>query len=104
MAESLPKKEMDEFEIDSEKANELKTVAAVTKVLSENPQLSKEIANIFIEVEMKKERELVERVTKALAEKVTDVKPEEIKAAFNYWYLTSGQFVHTRPNVGPFIR
>ncbi len=103
MDENIPTKKMKEFEINDEKISELKTVAAVTKVLSENPQLSGEIAHIFKEVEMEKERELVERVTKVLAEKVPDVKSEEIKAAFNYWYLTSGQFVHTRPISGPFV-
>jgi acetolactate synthase small subunit len=102
MVENLPKKGTREFEIDDEKLNELKTVAAVTKIMSEDRQLTKEIAEIFIDVEKKKERELVERVTKALAEKVTDVKPEEIKAAFSYWYLASGQFVHIRP-MGPFV-
>ncbi len=91
MGEKIPKKSMPEFEIASEQVNELKAVSAVTKVLADNPQVIKEISEIFKQVEMEKERELVEKVTKLLAEKVTEVPAEQIKAAFNYWYLASGR-------------
>ena len=87
MAEKLPEKSMPEFKIGKEQIDELKTVSAVTKVLAENPELAKEIAEIFEQVAMEKERELVERITSLLAEKVKDIPADKIKAAFFYWYI-----------------
>ena len=87
MAEELPKRKMPEFKIGKEQMDNLKTVAAVTDVLSKNPDLAKEIANIFKEVAEEKERELVKRVTELLAEKVKTVSPEQIQASFDYWYI-----------------
>ena len=87
MTENPPKRKMPDFEIGKERMNDLKTVAAVTKVLSEDPKLAEELSRIFKEVAMEKERELMERVTALLAEKVPDVQREKIEAAFDYWYV-----------------
>jgi phenylpyruvate tautomerase PptA (4-oxalocrotonate tautomerase family) len=78
---------MPEFEIGKEQIENLKAVAAVTKALSEDKELAKKIANVFKQVAEEKEKELVERVTNLLAEKVKDVSTEQMKASFNFWYL-----------------
>jgi len=85
MAE-IPEKRMPEFKIGTEQIENLKTVSAVTKVLAENPALTEEIAEIFKQIAIEKEKELVERVTAVLADKV-EVPVDKIKAAFWYWYI-----------------
>src|SRR5271157_3164627 len=94
--ENPPKRKMPEFDMKDEKVEEIKTVAAVTKMLAENPQIALEIADIFKDAEMEKQRKIVEGVTKLLAEKVAAVSPEQIEATFAYWYLVSSpsQWVH----------
>ena len=87
MGEKLPKKKIPEFKIAKEKIRELKTVSAVTKVLSENPALAEEIAGIFKEVAIEKDRELIERVTSLLVARVPEVSTADIKAAFDLWYI-----------------
>jgi len=87
MEGKLPEKKMPEFKIGMEQTDELRTVSAVTKILAENPALAQEIADIFKQVAMEKERELIERVTNLLAEKVTEVPADKIKAAFYIWYI-----------------
>ena len=89
MAEELPKRKMPEFKIGKEYMDNLKTVAAVTDVLSKDEELVKQIAEIFKEVAMEKERELINRVTELIAEKVTTVPADKIKASFDYWYVLS---------------
>jgi hypothetical protein len=86
MGEELPKKEMPAFKIGKEQIDVLNTVSAVTNALANTPGLAEDIAEIFKEVAMEKDRELVKRVTELLATKV-DVSPEKIKAAFDYWYI-----------------
>jgi hypothetical protein len=85
MEKKLPRKKLPEFKIGKEQIDELKTVSAVTKILAENPKLATEIAEIFNQVAEEKERELVEKVTKLLSEKVKEVPPEKIRAAFGHW-------------------
>ena len=85
MEDKPPKRKMPEFEISKEQTDELRTISAVTKVLADNPELIKEIVDIFKQVEMEKEQELVDRVSKLLAEKVA-VKPELISAVFENLY------------------
>jgi hypothetical protein len=87
MGEKLPRKKMPEFKIADKKIRELKTVSAVTKVLSENPELAEEIAEIFKKVAKEKDRELAEKVTSFLIEKVPEVSAADIKAAFGLWYI-----------------
>lgn len=87
MDENLRKAKMPEFEIGKEQMENIKTVAAVSKTLAEDPELTMQIAKIFRDVAMAKERELMEQVTAALAEKVQGISPEQLKAAFNYWYI-----------------
>ncbi len=87
MDENLRKARMPEFEIGKEQMENIKTVAAVSKTLSDHPDLAKQIAEIFNEVAKAKERELIEKVTNLLAEKVTGISPEQLKSAFNYWYI-----------------
>ena len=102
VGENLPKRKMGEFKISDEQVNQLKTISAVTKMLADNPQMTKEIADIFVEIEIEKQRELVERVTKLLAEKVPEVSSDQIKATFSYWYMVSGQWITHSPRMcGP---
>jgi hypothetical protein len=55
-------------------------------MLAENPGLAKEMAEIFEQVAKEKEKELTERISKLLAEKVKDVSVDRIGAAMQYWY------------------
>lgn len=87
MAAKVEKGKMPEFKIDNEQKENLKVVAAITKMMSEDPDLASEIAMIFKEVTEEKDRELVERVTNHLAKKATEFSSERLKAAFNFWYI-----------------
>jgi hypothetical protein len=87
MDEKLPKRKMPEFEIGKEQMENLKTVAAVTKMLTEDKMLAREIADVFKQVAIEKDRELIDRVTNVLAQRVKEVSAEQIRTAFNYWYI-----------------
>jgi hypothetical protein len=86
MPEEIPKRKIPEFDIGKQMEN-LKTVSAVTDVLSKDEELAKQIADVFKQVAEEKEKELVERVTNLLAEKVKGVSTEQMKAVFPFWYL-----------------
>lgn len=86
MDEEIPKRKIPEFDI-GKQMESLKTVSAVTDVLSKDKELAKQIADIFKQVAEEKERELVERVTSLLAEKVKGVSAEQMKSVFPFWYL-----------------
>jgi hypothetical protein len=85
MEDKPPKRKMPEFEISKEQTEELRTISAVTKALADNPELIKEIVAIFKQVEMEKQQELTDRVSKLLAENVS-VKPELISAVIENLY------------------
>jgi hypothetical protein len=85
LGEGIPKKKMSEVEITKEQVDALKMISAVTKALAENPQLTKEIAEIFNQVAEEKERELAERITNLLTEKVKDIPAEQIRASYELW-------------------
>lgn len=80
-------KKMPEFKIEKEQMENLKVVAAITKMFSEDPDLVSEIAKIFKEVAEEKDRELVDKVTNHLAKRAKELSPEKLKAAFNFWYI-----------------
>jgi len=85
MEEKPTKRKMPEFEISKEQTEELRTISAVTKALADNPELIKEIVAIFKQVEMEKQQELTDRVSKLLAENVS-LKPELISAVLENLY------------------
>jgi len=85
MEDKPPKRKMPEFEISKELTDELRTISAVTKVLADDPELIKDIAGIFKQVEMEKEKEIAEQVSKLLADKV-DMKEEQISEVFEKLY------------------
>lgn len=89
MDKELPKRRMPEFKIGNEYMENLKTVAAVTDVLSKDEDLVKQIADVFNRIAMEKQNQLVDEVTALIAEKVTTVPADKIKASFDYWYILS---------------
>ena len=84
--EKMPKGKIPEADVGKEQAEELKTVSAVTRMLSDNPNLVKEMADIFEQIAKEKERELTERISKLIASKVQDISPERVGASMQYWY------------------
>ena len=84
--EKMPKGKIPEAEIGKEQAEELKAVSAVTKMLAENPDLAKEMAKIFEQVAKEKEKELTEKISKLLADKVKEIPADRISAAMPFWY------------------
>ena len=78
---------MPRFEITEDQKNNLKTISAVSKMLAEDPTLAKEIASVFDEVTQSKDKELADRVSKILSEKVAGVKEEDAKALFRFWFI-----------------
>jgi hypothetical protein len=85
MTEKIPKRKIPKFKIGEEQTDELRTISAITKILAEKPELTNEIAEIFIEVEMKKQRELTEKVSKVLAENLKELPIQRISASFEKW-------------------
>ena len=84
--EKIPKAKIPESEIGKEDIEELKTVSTITKMLADHPELTKEMAEIFKQVAMEKEKELTERISKLLAEKVKEIPADRIGATMPYWY------------------
>jgi len=78
---------MPKFEITDEKKNNLRTISAVSKMLADDPTLAKEIADVFDEVMRQKEKELIEKVSKLLSERVPDVEMKNAEQIFPIWYI-----------------
>jgi hypothetical protein len=84
--EKMPKGKIPDAEVGKEQAEELKAVSAITKMLAEKPEIAKEMAEIFEQVAKEKEKELTERISKLLAEKVKDIPADRISGSMQYWY------------------
>jgi hypothetical protein len=86
LGEEIPKREIPTFKVQKEQAEELRTVSAITKILAENPELTKEISDTFIQVRREAQAKLEEKVSGMIAEKLKDVPAEQIGKLVPYWY------------------
>jgi hypothetical protein len=93
MTEKIPKRKISKFKIGKEQTDELKTISAITKVLAEQPQLANELAEIFVEVEMEKQRKLTEKVSKLLADNLKEFPIQKISASFDQWCPLFARYV-----------
>ena len=87
MSEKPKRRKMPNFEITEEKRENFRVVSAVNKALFDDPNLCKDIADIFDEVAKKKEEELIERVSLLLSERLEGVDLEKAKAMSPIWYM-----------------
>jgi len=87
MDSKLEKRKMPKFELNADQKDNLETFSAVSKMLAEDPTIGKEIADIFNEVTKAKEKELIDRVSQLISEKVRNVKLDSVKAVFPFWFI-----------------
>jgi len=84
--EKIPKRDFSSFKVQEGQAEELRTVSAITKMLADDPELTKEISDIFVQVRKEAQAQLEERVSKRMAEKLRDISAEQVGKVVPYWY------------------
>jgi hypothetical protein len=89
----IPERELPKIKITEEQVQELRTISAITKILAEDPELTKSIADTFLEASrvspqdrMTAQIELKEKVSRMVGEKLKDVPVERVAKLFPYWY------------------
>lgn len=92
--EMIPRRGLPEFKISKEQAEEVRAVSAITKMLADDPELSKKIAGAFVEASRAEPKdrlvtqiELKEKVTRMVAEKLKDVPAAQVARLYPYWYV-----------------
>ena len=88
----IPRRDLPEFKITKELVEEVRSIAAITSLLAEEPELTKQIADAFIQASrvtpqdvMVAQIELREKVSTMVAEKLKDIPAERITKLFPYW-------------------
>ena len=93
MTEKIPARKLPKIKISKERIEDLKTISAMTKMLAEDSELTKKIADAFLmstQVDPKDKVvaliELKEAVTKLVSDKLKTIPADKIATLFPYWY------------------
>ncbi|MCP8306568.1 MAG: hypothetical protein H3Z49_05665 [archaeon] len=88
--ERIPERKLPEFKISKEQAERLRTVSAITKILADDPELTKNIANEFVKAASSRDPipaniVMREKISRMIVEKVKDLSVERVTELYPYW-------------------
>lgn len=93
MAAEIPERELPKFKVTEEQVEELKAISAITSMLAEDPKFIKDIAKTIKEVSKTYEKELKEKVSGMIAEKV-DIEVGKVAKIFPHWFPHIVRYIH----------
>jgi hypothetical protein len=91
MGEKIPERKLPEFKISKEQAERLRTVSAITKILADDPELTKNIANEFVKAfssgdPIPAHIIMRDKISRMIADKVKDLGVDRVVELYPYWY------------------
>lgn len=97
MGENISRRDLPEFKISKEQSDKLRAVSIITKILAEDADLTRKIANEFVKAsgtsgtaasQPALARYIVMRdnISRMIAEKTKELSPERIAELYPWWY------------------